>query len=62
MPHPTEIKRLNGKIFHKEDDNLTIGEARALKKHLRKTEDKLARIFTDAKHTGKHEVWWAKQS
>ncbi len=61
MTHPTDTKRIKGRIFHKEDSNLSLSEARALKKHLRKTEDKQARIFNDSKHRGKHEVWWAKR-
>ena len=58
MAHPKEAKRLNGKIWHLEDQNLTLGEARALRKHLRKTEEKLAEF----NHTPKgYEVWWAKK-
>ncbi len=57
MPHPKDTKRYRGKFWHKEDSKLTLSEARALRKHLVKTEDKHARIT----HTPKgYEVWWAK--
>ncbi len=58
MPHPKETKRFKGKIWHKEDSKLTLVDARALKRHLKKTEDKNARIT----HTPKgYEVWWASR-
>lgn len=58
MPHSKNVRRRNGKIWHKEDSKLTLVEARSLKKHLKKTENKNARIT----HTPKgYEVWWAKQ-
>ncbi len=58
MPHPKYVKRYRGKLWHLEDSKLTISEARALRKHLVKTEDKRARIT----HTPEgHEVWWAKK-
>ncbi len=57
MPHPKEVKRLKGKLWHKEDSKLTLVDVRALKRHLKKTEDKHARIT----HTPKgYEVWWSK--
>jgi hypothetical protein len=60
MAHPTDVKRLKGKLWHKEDSGLSLLDARALKRHLKKTEEKQARIFTDSKKPGKHEVWWTK--
>ncbi len=57
MPHPKEVKRRHGKLWHLEDKELTLVEARSLKKHLRKTEDKSARVIKGAKG---YEVWWAK--
>lgn len=60
MAHPKDVQRRQGKLWHKEDSNLKLVEARALKKHLRKTEDKHARVVNDSKHKGKYEVWWAK--
>ena len=59
MAHPTDKKRMNGVIWHKEDSNLSLCDARALKRHLIKTEEKRARVFNDSSHKGKHEVWWA---
>ena len=57
MLHPSKVKRVNGKTFHLEDENLTLVEARSLQKHLRKTEDKRA----IKNHTPKgYEVWWSK--
>ncbi len=61
MAHPKDVKRINGKIWHKEDSSLTLVEARSLKKHLRKTEEKKARVVNDSKHSGKYEVWWASK-
>lgn len=60
MAHPKDVRRRNGKLWHKEDSNLSLTDARALKRHLKKTENKRARVYNDSKHTGKHEVWWAK--
>lgn len=57
MPHPTKTKRIGGKLFHLEDSGLKLSEARALASHLRRTEDKNARII---KAKGGREVWWAK--
>ncbi len=57
MPHPKDVKRMRGKLWHKEDSKLSLVEARSLKKHLKKTEDKYTRIT----HTPQgYEVWWAK--
>ncbi len=60
MAHPKDVKRINGRIWHKEDSDLTLVEARALKRHLRKTEEKYVRVTNDNKNNGKYEVWWAK--
>ena len=57
MPHPKREKRVNGKTFHLEDENLTLVEARALQKHLKKTEDK--RAIKNHTPSG-YEVWWSK--
>jgi hypothetical protein len=57
MPHPSKVKRVNGKVFHLEDENLTLAEARALQKHLKKTEDK--RAIKNHTPSG-YEVWWSK--
>ena len=59
MPHPTKTKKIGGHIYHLEDSKLKRYEAEALKRHLRKTEDKRARI-SQAKD-GSYEVWWAKR-
>ena len=57
MPHPKRVKRVSGKTFHLEDDNLTLVEASSLQKHLKKTEDKRA----IKNHTSNgYEVWWSK--
>jgi hypothetical protein len=57
MPHPTDTKRYNGKIWHLEDQKLTLSEARALRKHLVRTENKKA-IYN---HTPSgYQVWWSK--
>ena len=56
MAHPKDTKRIKGKLWHKEDSKLTLSEARALQKHLKKTEGKRARKI----HTPSgYEVWWA---
>lgn len=58
MPHPKDVKRAKGVLWHKEDSKLTLVEARSLKKHLKKTEGKHARVT----HTPKgYEVWWSKR-
>lgn len=58
MPHPIETRRRQGKIWHLEDKGLTLSEARALRKHLVRTEDKRATI---SNVDGKYQVWWAKR-
>ncbi len=55
--HPKETKRLHGRLWHLEDSGLTDVDARALKRHLVKTEEKRARIV---KTKDGHEVWWAR--
>ena len=57
MPHPKRVKRVNGQIFHLEDEKLTLSEARALQKHLKRTEDK--RAIKNHTPNG-YEVWWSK--
>lgn len=58
MPHPKDVKRMKGVLWHKEDSNLNLCEARSLQKHLKKTEGKRA-IKT---HTPSgYEVWWSKK-
>ena len=49
---------MDGKKWHLEDSNLSSCDAEALKRHLKKTEDKKARIH---KTKDGNEVWWAKQ-
>lgn len=56
MAHPTETRRSKGKIWHLEDKELTLVEARSLKKHLIKTEDKRAKV---TKVPTGFQVWWA---
>lgn len=56
MAHPKETRRHKGKIWHLEDKGLTLVEARSIKKHLRKTEEKHARVSKTEKG---YEVWWA---
>lgn len=58
MPHPKNVKRRKGKLWHLEDKGLTLVEARSLKKHLKRTEDKNARV---TKVESGYQVWWAKQ-
>ena len=55
--HPKETKRLGGRLWHLEDSGLTKGDAGALSSHLRRTEDKRARIV---KAKNGYQVWWAK--
>lgn len=57
MAHPKETKRLNGRLWHLEDQGLTKVDAGALKRHLIRTEDKRARL---KKSKSGYEVWWAK--
>ena len=57
MPHPKIQKFMYGKMYHLEDTVTTKGAAEALRTHLVKTEDKIARV----KHTKDgYEVWWTK--
>ena len=57
MAHPKQTKRINGTLWHLEDSGLTLTDAKALVRHLRKTEDKKAmRVKTKSGY----EVWWAK--
>ncbi len=58
MPHPKETRRIKGKIFHLEDSGLTHNDAIALRRHLRHTEDKLARM---SKAPNGYRVWWARR-
>ena len=58
MAHPKDTKRSGGKLWHLEDENLKLGEAQALQKHLRFTEDKKA-IKNKTKEGW--QVWWAKK-
>ncbi len=58
MAHPTDTRRRKGILWHKEDAKLTLTEARALVKHLSKTEEKRA---TKNKAKDGYEVWWAKK-
>ncbi len=60
MAHPKDVERRKGVLWHKEDSNLTLVEARALSKHLRKTEEKRAKVINDSKNQGRYEVWWSK--
>jgi len=57
MAHPTKTRRRDGKIWHLEDSGLTRVDANALVRHLKHTEDKLAR--KNSAPDG-YEVWWAK--
>lgn len=58
MAHPIETKRLAGKLWHLEDSKLPKSDATALARHLRHTEDKLARIN---KGESGYQVWWARK-
>jgi hypothetical protein len=55
--HPKETKRLKGKLWHLEDENLSKSDAMALKRHLKRTEDKKSRT---SKTKDGYQVWWAK--
>jgi hypothetical protein len=57
MAHPKVTKRLKGKLWHLEDEKLSPIEAKSLAKHLRKTEEKHARITTNCEG---RQVWWAR--
>lgn len=56
MAHPKETKRSGGKLWHLEDSKLKLSEAKALRKHLVKTEDKSAKVI---KEKDGYQVWWA---
>ncbi len=57
MAHPNVTKRVKNKIWHLEDEKLTLSDARALKRHLIRTEEKKAKVT----HTPEgHQVWWSK--
>ena len=58
MAHPNVIRYIKRKAWHLEDQYLTLVEAKALVKHLRKTEEKLA---TYNKTERGYQVWWAKK-
>lgn len=57
MPHPKETRRIKGKLYHLEDSGLTKADALALRRHLKRTEDKLART---SKTKEGYQVWWHK--
>lgn len=58
MPHPKDTRKRGGKLWHLEDKNLKHVEAKSLKKHLVKTEDKRASIN---KAKDGYQVWWSKR-
>ncbi len=58
MPHPKDTRRVNGKLYHLEDSGLSRGDAMALKRHLKNTEDKKVRT---SKAPDGYQVWWAKR-
>lgn len=58
MAHPKDVKRRKGKLWHLEDKELSLSEARALQKHLKCTEGKNARKNNAE---GGYEVWWSKK-
>ncbi len=60
MVRTKEAVRRNGKLWHKEKDNLTLVEARVLKKRLKETESVKVRVINDSKHKGRYKVWWSK--
>jgi len=57
MPHPKEVRKRKGKLWHLEDQKLTLSDARVLKRHLSKTEDKKVRV---THNTEGYQVWWSK--
>jgi hypothetical protein len=59
MPHPTKTRKIAGHTYHLEDSGLKRVDANALKTHLRKTEDKRARVSQSK--DGTYGVWWAKK-
>lgn len=58
MAHPKVTRRIKGRLWHLEDRNLPVGDAKALARHLRRTEDKRASV---TKGESGHNVWWAKR-
>jgi hypothetical protein len=56
--HPRDTKRIKGRLWHKEDSGLTLVDAKALKRHLIKTEEKRA---MRVKAKDGYEIWWAKR-
>ena len=57
MPHPKDVERRKGILWHLEDKDLTLVDARAIRRHLINTENKKSRIT----HTPSgYEVWWSK--
>jgi hypothetical protein len=54
--HPKETKRLNSRLWHLEDTVQKKAYAEGLAQHLRRTEDKKARI--EQTKDG-YKVWWA---
>ncbi len=58
MAHPKETKRSKGIIWHLEDSKLALSEARALKKHLTKTEGKKAKYTHEPNG---YKVWWTRR-
>ena len=59
MAHPNVTERRSGHLWHLEDSKLKRYEAESLAKHLRKTEEKRARI--KQVKDGSYEAWWAKK-
>ncbi len=60
MEYTKDVVRRNGKIWHKEKGNLTLVEARALKKRLKKTDTRKVRVINDSKHKGRYKIWWSR--
>ncbi len=58
MAHPKITSKFGGKVWHLEDSGLKLVAAQALAQHLRKTEEKLARV-TKAKDG--YRVWWGSK-
>lgn len=55
--HPKETKRSGGKLWHLEDTMPTKFKAQVIGEHLRRTEDKHARVV---KAADGYQVWWSK--
>jgi hypothetical protein len=58
MAHPKVTRRVGKRIYHLEDEKLSKVEAKSLKKHLIKTEDKRATITNT---NDGYKVWWARK-